>query len=112
MTAPRAPSVRGRGVPWARAAATAPFVLGIRLYQATLSPLMGGHCRFWPTCSRYALEAYRVHGPIRGTWLTLKRIGRCHPLGGHGFDPVPLPKVVERGDPDETPRHGADSGRK
>jgi putative membrane protein insertion efficiency factor len=66
-----------------------PFILAIRLYQVTLGPLMGGHCRFHPTCSRYAIEAYRVHGPIRGSWLTLRRIGRCHPFGRGGYDPVP-----------------------
>ena len=69
---------------------TLPFVAAIRAYQAVLSPLMGGHCRFVPTCSEYALEAYRVHGPLRGTWLTLRRLGRCQPFGGAGFDPVPL----------------------
>ncbi|MFN0132643.1 MAG: membrane protein insertion efficiency factor YidD [Phycisphaerales bacterium] len=66
-----------------------PFVLAIRVYQAALSPLMGGHCRFMPTCSEYAIGAYREHGPMRGTWLTLRRLARCHPWGGHGFDPVP-----------------------
>jgi putative membrane protein insertion efficiency factor len=66
-----------------------PFIAAIRAYQAVLSPLMGGHCRFVPTCSEYALEAYRIHGPLRATWLTLRRLGRCHPLGGRGFDPVP-----------------------
>ena len=70
---------------------SAPFVLLIRLYQAFLGPFLGGHCRFHPTCSEYAIEAYRRHGPIRGTWLTLRRLGRCHPFGGHGYDPVPPP---------------------
>lgn len=69
-----------------------PFILGIRAYQVTLAPLMSGHCRFLPTCSNYALEAYRVHGPLRGTWLTARRLLRCHPWGGHGYDPVPLPQ--------------------
>jgi putative membrane protein insertion efficiency factor len=71
---------------------SAPFILAIRLYQAMLGPLLGGHCRFHPTCSAYAIEAYRVHGPIRGSWLTLRRLARCHPLGGGGYDPVPLRK--------------------
>ncbi|MDX2131369.1 MAG: membrane protein insertion efficiency factor YidD [Planctomycetota bacterium] len=70
----------------------APFVAGIRLYQWTLGWLFGGQCRFYPSCSNYALEAYRVHGVARGTWLTARRIGRCHPLGGHGYDPVPVPE--------------------
>ncbi len=74
-----------------RHALSLPFILVIRLYQVTLSPLVGRHCRFHPTCSRYAAEAYRVHGPIRGTYLTARRIARCHPFGGHGYDPVPLP---------------------
>lgn len=71
---------------------SAPFVLAVRLYQVTLGPLMGGHCRFEPTCSHYSLEAYRLHGPLRGTWLTAWRILRCHPFGGHGYDPVPPPR--------------------
>lgn len=69
-----------------------PFILLIRLYQVTLGPFLGGRCRFHPSCSAYALDAYRLHGPLRGTWLTIRRLSRCHPLGGHGFDPVPLPR--------------------
>lgn len=61
----------------------------IRAYQLLLSPLLGGSCRFTPTCSQYGIEAIRKYGPFKGTWLTLKRIGRCHPWGGHGHDPVP-----------------------
>lgn len=68
-----------------------PFVLGVMLYRVTLSPLMGGQCRFIPTCSQYALDAYRTLGVARATWLTLRRIARCHPLGGGGYDPVPPP---------------------
>jgi uncharacterized protein len=69
-----------------------PFVVLIRAYQFTLSPLLGGQCRFEPSCSKYSLEAYREHGAIRGTWLTVRRILRCHPLGPSGYDPVPLAK--------------------
>jgi putative membrane protein insertion efficiency factor len=65
------------------------LILGVRMYQATLAPVMGGHCRFQPTCSHYSIEALKVHGAIRGSWLTIRRILRCHPLGGFGFDPVP-----------------------
>lgn len=61
----------------------------IRGYQLLLSPLLGGNCRFHPTCSEYAIEAMRAHGVMRGSWLTVRRIGRCHPWGGAGHDPVP-----------------------
>ena len=61
----------------------------IRAYQVTISPFLGGHCRFTPTCSRYALEALEKYGALKGTWLTLKRIGRCHPFCDGGYDPVP-----------------------
>lgn len=61
----------------------------IRLYQITLSPFMGGQCRFWPTCSRYGIEAIRTWGPWKGSWLTLRRIGRCNPFVSGGYDPVP-----------------------
>jgi len=61
----------------------------ILLYRYTLSAFMGRNCRFAPTCSEYALEAIEKHGGIKGGWLALKRIGRCNPWGGHGYDPVP-----------------------
>ena len=64
----------------------------LRAYQLTLSPLfavLGVTCRHAPTCSHYACEAYRRHGAWRGSWLTLSRLSRCHPLGSSGFDPVP-----------------------
>ncbi len=70
-----------------------PLILLVRLYQVVLSPVMGGHCRFQPTCSAYSLEALRTHGAVRGTWLTLRRITRCHPWGGCGYDPVPRSKT-------------------
>jgi len=63
--------------------------LPVRLYRLVFSPWVGHGCRYQPTCSAYALEALEKHGGIRGSWLTLRRIGRCHPLGGHGYDPVP-----------------------
>jgi len=61
----------------------------IRAYQLVLSPLIGPRCRYLPTCSEYAQEAIRAHGAARGTLLALRRIARCHPLGGSGYDPVP-----------------------
>ena len=65
------------------------LALPVRLYRATFSPLVGHSCRFQPTCSAYALEALERHGARRGGWLTLRRLARCHPLGGAGYDPVP-----------------------
>ena len=61
----------------------------VRVYQRTLSPLLGSNCRYQPTCSGYMVDALREWGPLKGTWLGLRRIGRCHPWGGHGYDPVP-----------------------
>jgi len=61
----------------------------IRLYQVLISPLLGANCRFTPTCSQYGMEAIKKYGPFKGMQLTLKRIARCHPWGGHGHDPVP-----------------------
>jgi uncharacterized protein len=61
----------------------------IRFYQIAISPLLGPRCRYIPTCSSYALEAVHIHGAVRGVWLSTKRICRCHPWGGSGFDPVP-----------------------
>jgi putative membrane protein insertion efficiency factor len=66
-----------------------PFILLIKIYQWIISPLLGPKCRFTPTCSHYAVEALKKYGPFKGFWLSLKRIGRCHPWGGHGYDPVP-----------------------
>ncbi len=62
----------------------------IRIYQWTLSPFIGRQCRFHPSCSRYAVEAYQEHGAFRGTWLTLRRLLRCQPFCKGGYDPVPL----------------------
>ena len=59
----------------------------VAIYRATLRPFLGGQCRFTPTCSEYMLEAVELHGPWRGGWMGLRRIGRCHPWGGEGFDP-------------------------
>jgi len=65
------------------------FILLIRIYQNTLSVILPSSCRFTPSCSNYGIEAFKKHGALKGFWLTLKRIGRCHPWGGSGYDPVP-----------------------
>lgn len=63
----------------------------IHAYQAALSPYLGGRCRFSPSCSSYAYEAISAHGVARGVWLGARRLARCRPFGGRGYDPVPLP---------------------
>ncbi|MBV8654165.1 MAG: membrane protein insertion efficiency factor YidD, partial [Alphaproteobacteria bacterium] len=63
----------------------------VRLYQLLLSPVLPPSCRYLPTCSDYAIEALARHGVLAGTWLTLRRLARCHPWGGSGYDPVPEP---------------------
>ncbi len=63
----------------------------IRFYQSALSPYVGGRCRFSPSCSSYAYEAIYAHGAARGVWLGARRLARCRPFGGRGYDPVPLP---------------------
>ncbi len=64
----------------------------IRLYQTILSPFIGQHCRFYPSCSSYSLQALEKHGVARGLWLSIKRVSRCHPWHEGGVDPVPEPK--------------------
>lgn len=64
----------------------------VRLYQLTLSPFLGQNCRHYPTCSNYTIEAIREWGPIKGVWLGIKRILKCHPWGTSGYDPVPKKK--------------------
>ena len=65
------------------------FSLPIKAYRLLLSPWVGNGCRFHPTCSAYALEALEAHGGLKGGWLVIRRIGRCHPWGGSGIDNVP-----------------------
>ena len=69
--------------------ALSPLIALVKFYQYCISPLKPPCCRFTPTCSQYALQALRKHGPIKGSWLTIRRILRCHPWGGSGYDPVP-----------------------
>jgi putative membrane protein insertion efficiency factor len=61
----------------------------IRAYQLGISPLLGARCRYYPSCSQYALEAVAVHGSVRGSWLAIRRLARCHPFHPGGYDPVP-----------------------
>jgi hypothetical protein len=65
------------------------FLILIRGYQRGISPMLPAACRYTPTCSAYAAEAIRRHGAARGGWLAARRLARCHPWGGHGYDPVP-----------------------
>ena len=71
----------------------------IRGYQLVLSPVLPASCRYTPTCSRYAREALARHGALKGGWLALRRIGRCHPWGGFGYDPVPGAQAPEARSP-------------
>ena len=68
---------------------TFPLIILIKFYQWFISPLLPKSCRYEPTCSSYMIEALKVHGPIKGLWLGTKRIARCQPWGGEGYDPVP-----------------------
>lgn len=69
-----------------------PFIILVRIYQLVLSPWLGSNCRYQPTCSTYMIEALKEHGLLKGLWLGIRRIGRCHPWGSHGYDPVPKKK--------------------
>lgn len=71
----------------------------VRLYQIVLSPIMGNQCRFAPTCSNYSIKALEVHGAIKGSWLTVKRITRCHPGCDGGHDPVPHKNNIQQTKP-------------
>ena len=74
----------------------------VQLYRWFLSPLLGRNCRFYPSCSSYALEALERHGAVHGTWLATRRVCRCHPWNPGGYDPVPEPIS----DPFKRPSHG------
>ena len=76
--------------------ATFPLLILIRGYKLIISPLLGSNCRFMPTCSEYAMESLRSYGLIKGSYLTIKRIGKCHPWGGHGYDRIPTKKVENK----------------
>lgn len=74
----------------------------VRFYQLGISPWFPGSCRYHPTCSAYAIEAIRRHGSLRGVYMSARRVARCHPWGGHGYDPVPE-RLGRRGHGDEEP---------
>jgi len=74
------------------------LVMLVRGYQLFVSPMPGPRCRFHPTCSQYAIDALRSHGALKGSWLTLRRLGRCHPLHPGGYDPVPPGRSHKGGD--------------
>ncbi|WP_010528758.1 membrane protein insertion efficiency factor YidD [Thermophagus xiamenensis] len=65
------------------------LIIPIKIYQWTISPMIGPSCRYTPTCSTYSIQALKKHGPIKGLWLAIKRILSCNPWGGSGYDPVP-----------------------
>jgi uncharacterized protein len=65
------------------------LILGVRVYQVGLGPLLPASCRYYPSCSAYAIEALERHGAVRGAWLSVRRILRCHPFRAGGYDPVP-----------------------
>jgi len=79
----------------------------IRLYQLTISPLLGPVCRFEPSCSRYAMECLHLHGAWRGTLLSIVRLGKCHPFHPGGYDPPPLPASRRLDGPSIEPRDAA-----
>jgi putative membrane protein insertion efficiency factor len=65
-----------------------PFIFLIRMYQLIISPWLGPKCRFTPSCSEYAIGAFRKYGLLKGGWMAIRRVSSCHPWGGHGHDPV------------------------
>lgn len=67
------------------------MIILIRIYQRVISPLLGPRCRFYPSCSEYAVQALQKHGVLRGSYLALRRLSHCHPLNPGGVDPVPVP---------------------
>lgn len=75
----------------------------IRVYQWVISPLLGPRCRYYPSCSQYAIEALQLHGVLRGSWLALKRLLRCHPWHPGGYDPVPPAPETSHRPPGDAP---------
>jgi len=73
-----------------------PLLIIIKIYQLIISPVIGSNCRFLPTCSEYAMQSLKSHGLIKGIFLTIKRISRCHPWGSHGYDPIPNKNIKNK----------------
>lgn len=79
------------------------LIIVLKLYRRVISPMYGQVCRFFPSCSAYALEAVTVHGAVKGTWLAVRRVVRCHPWSSGGLDPVPTPAHADWDDPSTVP---------
>ena len=79
------------------------LIIVLKLYRRVVSPIYGQVCRFFPSCSAYALEAVTVHGAVKGTWLAARRVVRCHPWSSGGLDPVPTPAHADWDDPSTVP---------
>ena len=93
---------------WASRLLAAVLSLPVLIWRYLISPAMPPACRYMPSCSEYSLEALRVHGPVRGSYLTVRRLARCHPWGGHGYDPVPPRQTAASHSccpPDSAPHH-------
>ena len=93
-----------------RTALSSLLALPVKFYRYFISPLLPPSCRYTPTCSEYALEALKLHGALRGSWLALRRLGRCHPWGAHGYDPVPAPGHVHSHAGGDCPHHNPPTG--
>lgn len=82
----------------------------LKVYRAVISPLYGNVCKYYPTCSAYALEAVTVHGSIKGSWLAVRRLGRCHPWSVGGYDPVPGTPAAAEWEAEQAHTHHATIG--
>jgi uncharacterized protein len=93
-------STAHRGTRERQSAAAWTLVLLLNAYRRFISPLLAERCRFYPSCSAYALEAVQAHGALRGSWLAVRRLSRCHPFHAGGLDPVPAPRRTAETEPD------------
>jgi uncharacterized protein len=95
----------------ARSAVVRPLQWAVRGYQLVVSPLLPASCRYEPSCSAYAIEALGRHGALKGSWLAARRIARCHPWGGHGYDPVPEARTHACAGPEDELHRRLPAGR-